>query len=144
MSIRIKERGEFEDFDCGFAGTASTGAKVTKLVPFACQLKGIIARVRTAGTTGTMNIDIQKNGTSVFSSGATAIQFASAATTPTYGAFAAANPAQFVKGDIITINITVVHTTPATDLAIAINLQRQRNTDNNGATETDTLGTEAE
>src|SRR5882757_5314174 len=98
MSIRLKNRAEFEDLQCGQAGVTTAVAITAFVIPFACVLKGILARAGTAGTTGTSNTDIRKNGTSIFVSGATAIQFASGSTTPTYGAMGATNPPTFVKG----------------------------------------------
>lgn len=144
MSIRLKNRAEFEDLQAGFGGNqAIATAPIIFLIPFNCVLKAVIARVRTAGTTGTANIDIRKNGTSIFASGATAIQFASGSTTPTYGAFAATAPPSFVKGDIVTIVITAVHTTPAVDTAIALAFQKQGGSGIVAAVLTDTLGPEA-
>jgi hypothetical protein len=143
MSIRLKNRAEFEDFQCGQPGTMSATTITVYVIPFACILKGILARAGTAGTTGTSNTDIRKNGTSIFASGAAAIQFATTSTTPTYGAIAAANPPSFVKGDVVTIVNTVVHTTPIQNLAIAINYQKQQASGVVGAIILDSLGPES-
>ena len=143
MAIKLKERAEFEDLQCGQPGNMTAATITVFMIPFACVLKGILARVRTAGTTGTANVDIRKNGTSIFSSGATAIQFASGSTTPTYGAMGATNPASFVKGDIMSVVVTAVNTTPAVDLALAVCLQKQAGSGIVGAMLTDTLGPEA-
>jgi hypothetical protein len=144
MSIKLKQRGEFEDLQCGQAGTMSATTITTFVIPFACVLKGVIARAGIAGTTGTSNTDIRKNGTSIFASGSTAIQFATTSTTPSYGAIGAANPPSFVKGDVVTIVNTAVHTTPIQNLALAVCFQRQRGTGLVSALLTDTLGPEAE
>lgn len=143
MSIRIKNRAEFEDFQCGQPGTQAAATITCFVIPFACVLKGILARVRLAGTTGTANIDVRKNGTSIFASGAAAIQFASGSTTPTYGALAAVPPPSFVKGDIVTIVVTAVNTTPATDTGIALAFQKQQGSGVVATLLLDTLGPEA-
>ena len=141
---KLKAIAEFDHLDIGVAGTLSTGAKQVIVAPFQCVVKALLGRVRVAGTTGAMNIDVQRNGASIFASGAAGIQFASASTTPTYGPFAAQNPAQLQKGDILTVNVTTVHTTPAIDLGLAIVLQRLRGGGPVAATVTDTLGVENE
>ena len=142
--IRLNERNEFEVPDAGSAGTLTTSTICDCFVaPFPCLLKGVLGRLGTAGGTQATIVDIQKNGSSIFS-GATKVNFAASSQTPTYGALTA-NPTQFVKGDIIKITVTQVGsaTAPA-DLALALNLQRQRGTDNIGTMATDSLGTEAE
>jgi len=145
MGIKLKNRVELEDLQCGIGGNqaVSTTPIAIFLIPFSCVLKGILARVRTAGTTATANIDIRKNGTSIFASGATAIQFASGSVTPTYGAIAATNPPTFVKGDILTIVVTAINTTPAVDTAIALVFQKQQGSGVTSALQLDTLGPEA-
>jgi hypothetical protein len=126
MAIRLKERAEFEDFEVFQAGNMTAATIYIAVAPFPLVLKGVLARVRTAGTTGTANIDVRINNTSVFASGSTAIQFASASTTPTYGAMGTTNPPTLNKGDILTVVVTAVHTTPAVDTVLAINLVRPR------------------
>ena len=144
MSIRLKNRGEFEDLQAGQAGNMTVASITTFVIPFPCILKGVLASLGTAGTTGTSNTDIRKNGTSIFASGATAIQFASGSATPTYGAVAAANPPVFAKGDVVNVQNTVVHTTPGVNLSIALNFQRLRGTGVAAALITDSLGPENE
>lgn len=141
MSIKLKNTGEFL-VALSAPGAASVGAKFSFLVPFACQLKAVFGKVRTAGVTGTQNSDIQKNGVSIFS-GAGKVDFASGATAAAYGPLSA-NPTQFVKGDIITLNITAINTTPAVDTSILLVLQRLRGTGPVGAMVTDSVGAEAE
>jgi hypothetical protein len=143
MGIKLKHRAELEDLQAGQPGTMTAATITVFVIPFACVLKGILARLGTAGTTGTSNTDIRKNGTSIFASGATAIQFASTVATPTYGAIAAANPPSFVKGDVVTVVNTVVHTTPAVNLAIALVFQKQAGSGVVAALITDSLGPEA-
>lgn len=144
MSIKFRNHAESEDLQAGQPGTSSATTITVYVAPCPLVLKGIIARAGTAGTTGTSNTDIRKNGTSIFASGATAIQFATGVATPTYGALAAANPATFAKGDIITVVNTVVHTTPITNLAIALLFQRLKNSGLVAGTILDGFGVENE
>jgi hypothetical protein len=124
--IGLKSRYEFEDFSAGCPGTLTTSSLCgIYVVPFACQLKGVLARLGTAGGTQATIVDIQKNGSSIFS-GATKVNFAASSQTPTYGALSV-NPTTFVKGDILKIAVTQVGSTPGpADLALGINLQRLR------------------
>lgn len=126
MAIKLRNHAESEDFQAGQPGNMTVATITTYVLPFACVLKAVLARAGTAGTTGTSNTDIRKNGTSIFASGAAAIQFATTSATPTYGAMAAANPPTFAKGDVVTIVNTVVHTTPIVNLSIAVLFQRFR------------------
>jgi len=143
MSIKPKHRAEeLVDFT-GLAGNATTGAKNTYLVPYDCVLKALFARVRTAGVTGTMSIDVQKNGTTIFST-TSRIDFASGSTTPTYGTLSA-NPTKFTKGDIITTNVISIHSgSAAVDTAIQMVLQKPRASGIVAQMVTDTVGVEAE
>ena len=120
--IRLKNRNEFLIVASNRAGAAATGAYFAFKAPFAFDLAAIDAKVRVAGTTGTQNTDIQKNGTSIFS-GAVKVDFASGATAATYGALTA-SPTQFAKGDVLTVNITAIHTTPATDTCLSLTIRR--------------------
>jgi len=144
MSICLKERGEFEDFGAGSPGTLTTSAVCgIYCIPFACQLKGVLARLGAAGGTQATIVDVQKNGSSIFSGG-TKINFAASSTTPTYGALTT-NPTQFAKGDVVKIVVTQVGSTPApADLALALNIQRLRGVYVVGGMVTDTLGLENE
>ena len=124
--IRLNERNEFEVPDAGSAGTLTTSTICDCFVaPFPCLLKGVLGRLGTAGGTQATIVDIQKNGSSIFS-GATKVNFAASSQTPTYGALTA-NPTQFVKGDIVKVVITQVGSTPApVDLGLALNFARLR------------------
>jgi len=84
MSVKLKGRAEFEDFAAGCAGTLTTSSLCgIELVPFPCELKGIMARLGTAGGTQATIVDILKNGTTIFASGK--VNFATSSATPTYG-----------------------------------------------------------
>ena len=91
------------------------------VMPYNGNLTSLGATVDTAGTTGTMTVDVLKNGTSVLVSGAI-INIASGATT------SATNNIQpkisypsFSAGDVFTFNITAVASTPALGLTIFLN-----------------------
>lgn len=141
LIIKIKNVGEFT-IKLGLPGNASTGLKLVELIPFACQLKAIYAKSRTAGATGTQTVDVFRNGTTIFS-GATLINQATGVTANTYGALTT-NPTQFVKGDQVSISVTTVNTTPAVDWVVILVFQRLRGTGAVAAMLGDTVGQEAE
>jgi hypothetical protein len=146
MAIRIRNTSEFEDFQIFAGGNMAVSASpiYIALAPFPLLLKAIMARVGAAGTTATANVDVRINGTSIFASGAAAIQFASGSATPTYGAMAATNPPVLNKGDQLQIVVTAINTTPAVNLALAISLSRFRGGAKPAAILFDTLGPENE
>lgn len=86
-------------------------------------IANIYAEVRTAGVTGSMVVDVNKNGTTVFSDG-TKITFTSAASVNAYSAVADATR-QVAKGDKISVDVDSVHTTPAVDLTVYVVLTRR-------------------
>lgn len=139
--IKEKHLAEFK-LEFSMPGAASTGLKIAKLIPYACQLKAIYAKSRVAGTTATQTVDVLKNGTTIFSGG-TLINQATGVTSSTYGALTA-NPTQFVKGDQVSLNVATVNTTPATDWVVILTFQRLRGSGPVGAMLTDTIGPEAE
>lgn len=149
MSIRLKERAEFEDTDMGVVGTLTTGSLAgIQMIPFPLQLKGVLARLGTAGGTQATIVDLQKSSqggafASIFS-GATKINFATSSQTPTYGALTT-NPTVFAKGDLLKAVVTQVGSVPApADLGLAINLQRFKGSGVAAAQNNDSLGPEAE
>lgn len=124
------------------AGAAANGSLRSYLVPFACQLKALYSLVRTAGVTGTMEIDVQKNGTSIFST-AQKIEYATGVATPVYGPLTT-DPVQLAKGDILTVVLSGTQSTPANDLSGLLTLQRLRGNGPVGKTVTGGVGPEAE
>jgi len=95
------------------------------VIPFDGVIRGILARLDTAGTTGTQTTDILLNGVSIFS-GATLVNFASTSRVPTYGALTT-NPPKVKKGDTVRLNTTAVHSgTAGKSLAIDITIRRGR------------------
>jgi hypothetical protein len=149
MSIKLKNRAEFEDTDAGVAGTvATTSIAGIEMIAFPCILKGMLARLGTAGGTQATIVDIQKSAqggafTSIFS-GATKINFATSSQTPTYGALTT-NPTTFLKGDLVKIVVTQAGSVPApADLGVALNFQRFKGSGVSATTQTDTVGADAE
>ena len=92
------------------------------VVPFACRLKGVLAKLTVAGTTGSMIVDVNKNGTTIFSA-APKITFATTAQEPTYAALTT-DPTTFVKNDVISVDVDSVHSTPGEGLSLLVVLQR--------------------
>lgn len=137
--IRVKNMGELA-VPLSASGTqAVLNGSAVAVAPFNGFIQAIFARLGTAGVTGSQNTDIQKNGVTIFASGAAAVQFATGVTTPTYGALAAANPVPVTKGDVIKLNTTSIHTTPAIGLVVMIVFRRGRSVGGNATVETDTL-----
>lgn len=124
-------------------GTQSAAAdKACFVIPFACQIKAIFAKLGTAGVTGNQIVDVNKNNTTIFS-GATKLTFATGVQAATYDG-QTVNPTQFAKGDILSVDVDSIHTTPAKNLALVVVLQRLKSGGRVGATQTDTFGLDAE
>jgi len=106
--------------------TSSIGGKW--YLPFNGVITDIFATVDTAGTTGTMTIDINKNGTSIFSTtlsiDSTETTSLTAATPYILNVGTGAKQTNFIKGDYFTFDIDAVQTTPAKGLKIYINTYR--------------------
>lgn len=87
------------------------------VIPFSGYITSVGATVDTAGTTGGMTIDIDKNGTSIFTTNL--INVASAAKTSRGNAIQPTiTTAQFATGDIFTFEVDTAQTTPAQGLTI--------------------------
>lgn len=131
--------------DLSVVGTQSAATnKRCFVIPFACQLKAIYTKLGTAGTTGNQDIDINKNDTSIVSS-ANKIRFASAAQDPTAASITfTTDPTIFAKGDIVTVDVDAVHTTPAVNLCLILVFQRVRSAAKVSKTVIDGIGPEAE
>lgn len=108
------------------ASTITSAGRTSAIVPFDSRLSAIIARLATAGVTGSQTTDVQVNGVSINSSG-TLLSFATTSKIPTYATTTLlTNPTKVNKGDVITLQNTAVHTTAANDLTAYITLERQR------------------
>jgi hypothetical protein len=118
--IGMKETGEFPILN-GVSGNLTTSSvSGPYLNPFGdvLALKGVIARLGTAGGTQATIVDILKNGTTIFASGK--INFATSSTTPTYGPLTT-NPTTFAKGDELKVTVTQVGSGAApADLAFGL------------------------
>lgn len=86
-------------------------------IPVAGTLSAIGAYVDTAGTTGTMTVDVNKNGTTLMSATKITID-----TTEKSSRTAATPPVltttSLAVGDLITVDVDAIHTTPAVGLTI--------------------------
>lgn len=123
--IKLKNREEFL-IDLSVPGTQTAAAdKRTFVVPFACRLKAIYAKLGTAGITGNQDVDINKNGTSILSS-ANKMRFATTVADPTAGSITfSTDPTTFDKGDVITLDVDAIHSgTAAKNLNVLLVLQR--------------------
>lgn len=89
-------------------------------VPFSGYVDSIEATVDTAGTTGTTDVDVNINGSSIMTSklniDSTEKTTRTAATRPVIKSFA------FTAGDIFTFDVDAVSTTPAQGLTIHLTL----------------------
>lgn len=91
------------------------------VMQYAGYISAIGATVDTAGTTGTMTIDVKKNGTSIFYTKIT-IDTGSKTSRSYVGApVLDTSQITFAVGDIFTFDISTVQTTPAKGLTIFIN-----------------------
>ena len=120
--IRIRNKDDFEVY-VSVVGTQATGDKYFFTAPFNCWLKAMYAKLGTAGTTGVQTIEITDETTTIFTSAL--ISFATGAVAPTYGALAV-DPHYLTKGDRVVVNVAVVHSTPATDLALVLVFTRTK------------------
>lgn len=142
--MRIKNNGELA-IPLSASGTqAVLNGSGVAIAPFNGFIQAIFARLGVAGTTGAQNTDIKKNGVTIFASAAAAIAFASGATSATYGALATANPPSVVKGDVLRLDTTAIHTTPAIGLVVMIVFRRGRAKGGAAVVELDTLSAESD
>jgi hypothetical protein len=120
--IQLRNTEDFlVDFSVPGTQTAATN-KVCWVAPFAGRIKALYAKLGTAGVTGSQVNDISKNGTTIF--GTPGIDFATTAVDPTYNALAA-DPHEFVKGDVFTLDVDSIHTgTAAVNLCLFMTVSR--------------------
>lgn len=93
--------------------TATSFGTTLLNIPFNCTITGARAYVKTAGTTGTMSVDVNVGGASILTG---TIDIASAATTGT-GTIASAS---YTADSDITIDVDSVHTTAAKGLVVVL------------------------
>lgn len=148
--IRLKNIAELEESVFVSGPMAVLNDATSVVVPFNGIISAILFRVTTAGVTGTANVDVKVIpaatgvAASIFASSAAAVQFASGAVTATYGALATPNPVVLAKGDMVRLDVTAIHTTPARGLAGYIAFRRRRIGYGQNATEIDTVSTQSD
>lgn len=146
--IRMKNCGDFV-MELTISGAQATGttasARTSAIVPFAGRLSAIIARLGTAGVTGTQTTDVLVNNVSVVSS-TTLLSYATTALIPTYNtSLLVANPTLVNKGDVITLQNTAVHSgTAGNDQSVYINIERQRSGTYADPMQTDTIASDSD
>jgi hypothetical protein len=149
--IRMKNTGDFV-MELTVSGAQTTGAglpttQTSAIVPFNGRLSAVLARLKVAGVTGSQNVDLILNGVSL--TGAAGL-FSFPTTVggnaaPTYStANLTSNPVLVNKGDVISCVNLSVHTTPANDLSLYINVERQRSGVYNEAMQTDTIASDSD
>lgn len=93
---------------------------------FECPLTGTITAiggfVDTAGTTGTMVVDVNKNGTTLMTSNKLSFD-TTEKTTRTAATAPALTTTSVTAGDIFTVDIDSIHTTPAKGLSVRIEIR---------------------
>lgn len=108
------------------ATTLTTGTKVGGdfVMPFAgyvmLETNLVGATVDTAGTTGTMSVDINKNGTTILGNKITIDTTEKTSRTATTPPQVSAYQNTFIIGDIFTFDVDTVQTTPAMGLTVFI------------------------
>jgi hypothetical protein len=142
--LRMKNSGELL-VPLTVGGAQAVANDVASVIaPFTGFIAAIYAKLSTAGITSTQNTDIKKNGTTIFASGAAALQFPTTVANCTYGALAAANPVPVTKGDVIRLDTTAINTTPGRGLTVILVFRRGRSAGGARVTETDTIGSESD
>ena len=120
--IKVRNNGEVL-VQLRKAGTQSAANDVDAfVVPFASRISAIYGKLGTAGVTSSQINDINLNGTTIFSASAKQT-FATTDVVPSYSALTT-DPTVLAKGDIISLDIDSVHSTPGVNLSIWVVLQR--------------------
>jgi len=91
------------------------------VMPFDGYVTEVGATVDTAGVTGTMQIDINKNGTSILTTKITIDSTKKTSRTATTPAVIDTSMKGFSVGDIFTFDVDTIQTTPAKGLKVFIN-----------------------
>lgn len=150
--IKMKNCGDFVmELTVSGAQTTTAGQPTTQtsaIVPFNGRISAIFARLKVQGTTGTQNVDLIKNGTSLTSNSGI-LNFPSTvggATAPTYTATnLTSNPVSVSKGDVLScVNKTVHSGTAGNDLSIYVTIERARTGTFNDVLQTDTVGADSD
>lgn len=110
----------FKVLDAATSHTVSTAFGGDLEIPFTGTITEIGAYVDTAGTTGTATIDVNINGTTIMTTTKISID-STEKSSRTAGAPALTTTA-ITAGDIITVDIDAIHTTPAKGLTIRLGI----------------------
>lgn len=127
MGIKLKSEDEVWD-----RLSIPTGAAITAgdaiICPASGSIKAIFAVCAVAGVTGTLTINLVKNGSNLFAD-ATPITFASGSTAAAYSGtdFAAGTVLSVKKGDVIQLNSAAGQTTNALGVQVYILFTRRPN-----------------
>ncbi len=140
--IKVRNQSEFIVHLENPALQAADDNVAVFLVPFALRLKAIYAKVVAAGTTGSMIVDLSKNGTTIFAN-APKLTWATTDVDPSYDTLAA-DPTTFAKGDMISMDVDSVHTTPAEGLVVELVLERTKTGPASVVAQTGGFGADAE
>ena len=92
-------------------------------LPFTGTITEIGAYVDTAGTTGTMTVDVNLNGTTLMTTNKITIDTAEKSSR-TAATAAALTTTAVTAGDLITIDIDAIHTTPSKGLTVRIGIRQ--------------------
>lgn len=92
-------------------------------IPFTGTITEIGAYVDTAGSTGTMTVDINKNGTTLMTANKVTLDTGEKSSR-TAATAAALTTTAITAGDLITIDVDAIHTTPAKGLTIRIGIRQ--------------------
>ena len=109
-----------EAITCGYAVSCTVGQLARRIIGLQqFRVKKARCTVLTAGTTGTMTIDVKDDGVSIFS---TVLSVLSGATEDNDSAVLISDPT--VGADsILTVHVLAAHTTPAVGLAVSLNIE---------------------
>ena len=119
--IKVRDKDDFEVF-ISVPGTQTTGKKYVFVMPFAGWLKAMYSKLGTAGITGWQSVDINKGGTSIFS---TRPRFTT--DVDQVVGVLSVNPTSFAKGDFIDVSVDNIHSgTVAIDLSVVLVFSRKK------------------
>lgn len=103
------------------SNTATTTIGGDFVMPFDGYVTDVGATVDTAGTTGDMTIDINKNGSTILSTKITINTTKKTSRTATVPSAITPGQQKFSTGDIFTFDVDAIQTTPAKGLKMFIN-----------------------
>ena len=106
------------------ATAAATGNGIggDYVMPISGSITEVGVTVDTAGTTGTLTVDINKNATTILSTKITVDS--GEKTSRTAAALPVISSTTFTTGDIFTFDIDAIHTTPSSGLTVFMNIKQ--------------------